>query len=232
MQTSSGGHGERTAGLAKRLAIAMGVGACLSAALVVGGCAAAGKGGSAGERDVTLLQQQLTGSFTSTEQAREDPENYLDIHLHMTPIWAERTDGKWMYVEQAAAARLDRPYRQRVYRLTANADGTVTSAVYTLPGDALAYAGAWKDVGKLKGLTPEQLTLREGCALVLRREGETFIGATQGTGCASDLRGAAYATSRAHIAPEMLETWDQGFDAQGKQVWGAEKGPYQFRRQH
>jgi hypothetical protein len=28
-----------------------------------------------------------------------------------------------------------------------------------------------------------------------------------------------------------LLTWDQGFDKDGKQVWGAVKGGYEFKRQ-
>ena len=29
---------------------------------------------------------------------------------------------------------------------------------------------------------------------------------------------------------DRLLSWDRGFDAAGKQVWGAEKGPYEFLR--
>ena len=29
-----------------------------------------------------------------------------------------------------------------------------------------------------------------------------------------------------------IESWDQGFDANGKQVWGAEKGGYVFLKQN
>lgn len=28
----------------------------------------------------------------------------------------------------------------------------------------------------------------------------------------------------------MIESWDQGFDAEGEQVWGAVKAGYQFDR--
>ena len=47
----------------------------------------------------------------------------------------------------------------------------------------------------------------------------------------SDLQGAAYAVSEAIISPQGLLTWDRGFDAAGKQVWGATKGGYDFVRQ-
>lgn len=190
------------------------------------GCAATGQ-----QRDVDVLAEWMTGSFSSAAQAAEQPEDYFDIRLHMVPIWAARDDGPWLYVEQASAARLGRPYRQRVYRLVARADGAVESRVYLLPGDPLAYAGAWREPGRFDAISLADLELRAGCALVLRRrDAETFGGATQGKGCRSTLRGATYAMSEATIHPDRLITWDRGFDADDQQVWGATAGGYIFRR--
>lgn len=187
----------------------------------------------------------MTGSFSSEEQSKGDPDNFLDIRLHMTPIWTSRTDGAWLYVEQAAAARLDRPYRQRIYRVaTAKALGrtdapadTVISEVYELPGDPLVFASAWREPSRFDALTPESLQARKGCAVFLRGSGTpiapggpAFVGATRNADCASTLRGATYATSEVEIRPDGLRTWDRGYDASGKQVWGAEKGPYEFKR--
>ena len=58
-----------------------------------------------------------------------------------------------------------------------------------------------------------------------------WAGSTQGKGCSSTLGGASYATSQVTVTPLELRSWDQGFDAAGKQVWGAEKGPYVFLKQ-
>ncbi len=182
------------------------------------------------EAQLSLLVDWMSGSFDSKAQAAADPENYLDIRLEMRPIWPDRKDGRWLYVEQAAASALERPYRQRVYRVSAGADRTFRSEVYELPGDPLKFAGAWKDASKLAGLTPEQLTLKEGCAIILRNEGDAFVGSTQGTGCVSTRSGATHATSEVKISETEMRTWDRGFDAAGKQVWGAEKGPYIFSK--
>ena len=70
-----------------------------------------------------MLAEWMSGSFSSAAQAADDPENYFDIRLEMVPIWSERSDGPWLYVEQAAASALDRPYRQRVYHLVETEDG-------------------------------------------------------------------------------------------------------------
>ena len=100
----------------------------------------------------------MCGSFSSQEQAAADPD-FSDIRLHMVRIWPERDDGYWLYVEQAAASSLDRPYRQRVYRLTRVDESTFESAVFELD-DPLQYAGEWKKSYALDGLTPKALKRR------------------------------------------------------------------------
>ncbi len=185
---------------------------------------------SAGGNDLDTLFDWMSGSFSSAAQAAEDPDFY-HITLEMAPVWAERAGEHWLYVEQAVAATKDKPYRQRVYRLRALADGTIESAVYLLPNPE-DVVGAWKGSGLLNGVSPEDLELRTGCSVFLKRVDESrFAGATSGSECASSLRGAAYATSEVTISEDGIESWDQGFDAAGKQVWGAEKGGYIFDRQ-
>lgn len=180
--------------------------------------------------DVDVLVERMSGSFASTAQAASD-KDYLDIRLEMAPIWTSRTDGRWLYVEQARADRLDKPYRQRVYRVHEGAQGLV-SDVYTLPGNALDWAGAWKEPKRFDALDPARLEAREGCSIYLeRRGGGAFAGSTRDRACPSELQGASYATSEVVITESMLESWDRGFDGDGKQVWGAVKGAYQFVKQ-
>lgn len=176
------------------------------------------------------LADMLTGSFSSAEQAATDPDNYRDIRLHAARIWTDRTDGPWIYVEQAAASALDRPYRQRVYRIVQESDTLLRSDVYTLPADPLRFAGAWRDPAMLDSLTPDSITLREGCSVYLAPTPAGFVGGTRSTSCASDLAGAAYATSVVTLTPGLIASWDQGFDADGDQVWGATAGGYLFYR--
>lgn len=49
-----------------------------------------------------------------------------------------------------------------------------------------------------------------------------------GKQCPSDRKGAAYATSEVTITPERLLSWDRGYNEKDEQVWGAEKGGYEF----
>lgn len=206
---------------------------CVLAVLGVVGCSQQ-RSAFEGRRGSGLdeLRGYMTGRFSSAEQHVADPENYYHIVLHMKPVWEERADGPWLYVEQAVADKPERPYRQRVYHLTDNGDGTYSSVVYELPGEALDFAGAHKDVELLAGVGPADLKEREGCTLTLQRRADgAFAGATNGDDCKSSLRGASYATSEAVIDSEKLVTWDRGFDADANQVWGATLGGYVFKRE-
>jgi CpeT protein len=211
----------------------------LSSTLLVVACQAPGPGpvdvsGSRAaepQSDLESLVDWMTGSFSSAAQRVADPENYANVRLHMAPIWADRKDGPWLYVEQAIVGRADRPYRQRVYHLVAHPDGSIESVVYTLPGDTLRYTGAWQRPDLLANLTPDDLTLRRGCSTFLRRDADgTFVGGTIGKDCESNLHGAAYATSQARITATEMFSWDRGFDADGQQVWGPTEGGYVFRK--
>lgn len=178
------------------------------------------------------LADAMTGTFSSAEQSAADPTNYFDVRLVMTPIWFNRTDGKWFYVEQAIATSAAKPYRQRVYHVTTESDGTFRSAVFTLPGDPLRFAdGSGKPTGAFDEVTRGTLRSREGCTVVLRAQPDgSYSGGTVGNDCPSDRQGAKYATSEILISENQIVSWDRGFDEAGKQVWGAEKGGYVFKR--
>lgn len=172
----------------------------------------------------------LVGSFSSGPQAAADPENFLDIRLEMVEIWPERTDATWLYVEQAVASAVDRPYRQRIYRVREVQPGLWESAVFALPGTPMEWAGLWRTPEAFDAIGPDDLAERTGCAITMRPMDGSFVGSTSGTGCSSSIAGASYATSEVVLEAGRLSTWDRGFDADGQQVWGSEAGPYIFDR--
>lgn len=212
-------------GSLKRSAVAVLLGAgCLA------GCAGSrSTKAHASLSELETLARWMTGSFTSRAQAAAEPDEFKDVTLRTARIWLARGDGPWLYIEQAMSATPDKPYRQRVYRLSeGKLVGTFESAVFELPGDPLVFAGAWRRAEILDGVSPSDLSPREGCTVVLQRNHPVFSGSTVGRGCTSTLRGAAYATSEVTITPTRLISWDRGYDSGGKQVWGAEKGGYEF----
>lgn len=171
----------------------------------------------------------LTGSFSSAEQARGD-QNFRAATLHITPIWTDRADGPWLYLEQALADAPAHPYRQLVYQLAAQSNHALEVRVFELP-DPVAATGAWKDPSLLARLIPANLLPREGCTQVLHLQpGGTFKGGTEGTGCTSTLRDAVYSTTETLISNLQIVTWERGYNAAGTQVWGSIHGGYVFKR--
>lgn len=178
--------------------------------------------------ELQMLEAHLTGSFSSEQQSIDD-EEFFHIVLHMVPIWVDRNDGPWLYVEQAVAEASERPYRQRVYKLEQREGALLVSRVFTFP-DPMAHSGAWESDAPLASLSPDDLEERDGCAIFLTWDGDSFVGSTDANNCKSTLRGASYATSEVDLHSDRLITWDRGFDQSGEQVWGAVKGGYIFDR--
>jgi CpeT protein len=179
--------------------------------------------------DINTLLTMMTGSFSSQNQAQVDT-NFADIHLQMVQIWKERSDGFWLYVEQADANYLDQPYRQRIYHLSQINDSTFQSAIFTMK-DPLQFAGEWKKTNPLTSITADMLSEKEGCAVILTKRGEgVYVGISESLICESDLQGADYATSVVLITTDQIYSWDRGFDINGNLVWGSKMGGYVFNR--
>lgn len=173
-----------------------------------------------------LLASTMIGSYSSAAQAERDT-NYFNIELEMVRIWPKETDGIWLYVEQAAASKKDQPYRQRIYHLRQVDDTTFVSTVCNL--DSMKnFMGAYRDVSRFGALTPADARELEGCAITLSYRNGRFVGSTHERDCRNAWGKATYATSEVDIGPEGMVSWDRGYDDTHTQVWGAEKGGYEF----
>lgn len=179
------------------------------------------------QADLDRLLTFMTGEFSSQEQAETD-SLIFHIRVWMAPIWEDRQDGYWLYVEQAAAGSEERPYRQRIYHLSIWDHETIASRVFEIP-DPLTFAGGWKNTFIFAAISPEDLIDRQGCTIYLQLTTEGFFrGTTPGKECLSSLRGATYATSEATIMLKGMITWDRGWNDAGELVWGSAHTGYIF----
>jgi len=179
-------------------------------------------------KELSAVVEMMTGTFSSAEQAQQDSLFY-DISLTMVPIWEEDKTAKWLYVEQAVTRNIKKPYRQRVYRVTMNSNKMIESRVYTLPNPK-KYIHGWEQPTIFNQITSDSLMIREGCAVYLNKEGNCFSGSTKDKDCKSSLRGASYATSIVSICKDAIISWDQGWNSNDEQVWGAETKGYIFKK--
>jgi len=200
------------------------------AGLMMAGCST-GKKMTITQKDKELehFASVLTGNYSSMKQSQSDT-SFFNISLKICKIWTDRKDEVWVYVEQALASKMDAPYRQRVYKLGHPSENTYTSEIYTIR-NAKDVIGLQDKKEKEQLLTKDMLELKDGCTVVLTYANGIFTGGTQEDKCPSDLRGARYATTRIVLKEGVLESWDQGFDATGKQVWGPTKGGYIFLKE-
>lgn len=171
----------------------------------------------------------LAGTFDSKAQADASPEAYRAVRLVAVRVPKSRLGEPVLYLEQALLATPDKPYRQRFYRIEETADGGVVSRIFE-PKDPIAVSGKWRDPSDLALFGPGDVVERIGCAVRLKKDGEGWKGSTEGTGCPSALSGARYATSEVLLREGRMESWDRGYDAEGRQAWGAKEGPYVFVR--
>jgi hypothetical protein len=173
----------------------------------------------------------LAGTFDSAAQAEADPKGYRAVRLVAVRVPKSRlgTGGPVLYLEQALVSTPNSPYRQRFYRIEETADGGVISRVFE-PKDPLAVSGKWRDPADLALFGPGDVVERLGCAVRLKETGDGWEGGTEGKSCPSALSGARYATSIVKLGPGRMESWDRGYDVEGRQVWGAKDGPYVFER--
>ncbi len=166
----------------------------------------------------------MQGQYSSEAQSKRDI-SYFNISLRMIPIWKNK--GHYLYVEQAMFSKQEKPYRVRIYKISQRGDEFV-SEIYTLKNEK-EWIGKWKTPEAFEGLSETDLELKQGCEVVLKRISKNrFSGQTGAKTCASELRGASYATSKVTVTENEILSWDQGFDKNDQQVWGAEKGGYEF----
>jgi uncharacterized protein (DUF1330 family) len=171
-----------------------------------------------------------TGSFTTAQHAKLDAR-YETAIWHIVPIWPERSSAteRWVYSE-SWMKDAKTPYMQRISRLVAQPDGTLSGERYSIP-DAGRFVNAWQDPSRFAALDPKSLQLNSGCDLLLVRTGpQRFEGGTTGTRCRNAYKGSTYAISRGTFTADGFENWDRGFAADGTQTWGPRFGGYRFRR--
>ena len=179
---------------------------------------------SSTSKEMSELVNIMQGSYSSEKQSIVDT-TYFNISLRMVPIWKNK--GHYLYVEQAMFKKQEKPYRVRIYKLTQKGDAFI-SEIHTLKNEK-EWIGKWKTPEAFDSLSENDIELKQGCAVTLKRIGKNkFIGQTGDKTCPSELRGASYASSKVTVTQNEILSWDQGFDKNGKQVWGAEKGGYHF----
>lgn len=184
------------------------------------------------ERQVEEVVARLVGAMDTSQQALTRP-GAPDVRITTCRVRlassSTQSSGVILYQEQALTRDLASPYRQRFLRVVPAMDGSgVESGTFkptrpeTLTG-LCSRPEAARTVDFDANRSPE-------CSVILKPTGKDYVGSTPEGGCPASFRGAVKIANTVVLQPEGMETWDRGFDAAGKQVWGAKEEPYRFRR--
>ncbi len=176
----------------------------------------------------------VIGRFSSAAQHAADPR-YDVVEARISRIWPERTDGIWLYQEQAIVNQpgmtgdqaRQRPYFQFVARIAPLENGVLRRDNYRV-ADGAKWRGMTSGDARLASLTPADLappSCHNRIELVSRGH---FVSQTES--CANAYRGAAMMVSRSLTTPTRFVNWDRGLAADGAHVWGPRAGGYIFER--
>lgn len=176
--------------------------------------------------------KHLVGKMTASVKQAESEE----IQVRMTTCLVNVTGNKnsiYLYQEQGFIGNLDQPYRQRFLEITA------TNVQQKQPHQNLVFSHSYKPQyleqwinfcqsdRATKKISPTAIG-ELVCTIRLKPLLSVYVGQTPSGGCPTTARGAATITNSIVLHEQGMETWDRGFDTEGKQLWGARQKPYQF----
>lgn len=185
------------------------------------------------EQQVKVVAARLEGVMDTAAQASVNPK-ISDVR--MTTCQVTLADGDALqsqaivlYQEQALANDLTKPYRQRFLQLSASPVSQSVRSRSFKPAKATAWINFCNKPAVDRVVQTQDLGIAV-CSVFLRRSGDDYVGNTPVDGCPANVRGAVRIKNHIVLRSIGMDTWDRGFDAAGKQVWGAKAESYQFRR--
>lgn len=179
-----------------------------------------------------LVVEHLLGKMTASIQQPASEPVQVRMTTCLVKIMGDR-NSIFLYQEQGFTDRLDQPYRQRFLEITTDnkqQEKTPQNLVFShsYKPDNLA---RWTNFCK-RDHQQEQLAQTDlgqlVCTIRLKPLLSVYVGQTPSGGCATTARGATTITNSIVLHQQGMETWDRGFDNEGKQLWGAREQPYQF----
>ena len=154
-------------------------------------------------KNTQLLKQWLTGIHQSTNDTIQNKE--VDLALEVLPIWQERHDGEWLYLESRIIDSDGKPFHQRIIHLVETLSGNMRLYNYSIPR-ASDFAGAYYSPDILSSLTLSQLSLNSNCEFKVKLNSrDNFIARAEGERCQrgeSDMlfMSTFFTISESHIA--------------------------------
>jgi hypothetical protein len=205
---------------------------CLAFAALTSGTAAYADTPLAPRQQVKEVVSHLDGAMDTSAQANANPKapnvRITSCKVTVKDAASINRPQTFLYQEQALSRKLNQPYRQRFLRIAPSRDKrSIESAVYK-PPTPKAWTGLCAKPEAERVVRISEVG-KSTCSVFLQRQGDKYVGETKAGGCPSDWKGATRITNHIVLHQAGMDTLDRGFDAAGKQIWGATDKPYQFR---
>jgi hypothetical protein len=185
------------------------------------------------DRQTEEVVDRLVGVMDTSAQAASNSKvanvRMTTCRVNVTNALPQDAAAIFLYQEQGLAQNLDKPYRQRFLRIAPSRYSQSVESLSFRPIELATWVGFCNQPDSARVVQRRELG-QPVCSVFLRKAGTAYVGSTPIDGCPAKVRGAVRITNRVILHETGMDTWDRGFDAEGKQVWGAESDSYQFRR--
>ncbi|MCH2044660.1 MAG: chromophore lyase CpcT/CpeT [Saprospiraceae bacterium] len=112
------------------------------------------------------FKQQVVGHFSNKEQLENYSIDEKEQELIIIPIFKDRPDEFWVYVELFSPSLVDQPIEQRVQRFRKVERDTILVEVYYLPQPE-EYINEWKKDKPFENLEKKDLVRDNGCDMII-----------------------------------------------------------------
>ncbi len=186
-------------------------------------------------QQVQQVAAYLTGTMETSAPSSAHPGSRVTVRMSTCAIQrTDQLDQVWLYQEQALSTELNQPYRQRFLQITASPYSQTVRSLSYKPIHPQAWVNFCDRSASDRRITPSALSTPL-CSVFLKPARDStgqniYWGNTPADGCPANVRGATRITNHILLHSTGMETWDRGFDAQGKQVWGAKAESYHYRK--
>ncbi|RMF22631.1 MAG: chorismate mutase [Cyanobacteria bacterium J083] len=181
---------------------------------------------------IQAVVNHLVGKMDTSRQAIANPQR---ANVQMTTCRVNVKDKdkqnsltQYLYQEQAIVGKLNQPYRQRFLAITPGKNPSEIISFSYKPNNPAQWINFCQVPLPQRNLTTDLLG-ESVCRVILKPLINVYIGVTPPEGCPTTARGAVKITNRILLHAQGMDTWDRGFDKEGKLVFGAKDEAYQFR---
>jgi hypothetical protein len=184
--------------------------------------------------EIVTLGQQLAGFYDNREQAMAEPIWYVSLQAWWRPVPLFQADSITLFGEQANILQADRPYRQRLLRLSAP-EGNLQAQFYQFQQPDLVLGAGTKAELVEAIVAAEIQPLSTGILTVHPTPIGFSAHPNPGERCHFSFRDRQGVEKQGlvelgfEVMPEQWHSYDKGINPEtGQAIWGAMMGPYKF----